>query len=98
MSQLDLFPPAPIDASSCDQDGLPISAPAAPLTYQIRESKRAKRVSIKISVEGEIEVVIPPQFDRNKLPDLLEQRRDWIEKTRSQLSDTAEATPDDWAV
>ena len=66
--------------------------------YQIRKSKRAKNVSIRISVEGEVEVVVPPDFDCSELPELLEKRREWIAKTRDRLLDTAEATADDWTV
>ena len=64
--------------------------------YQVRESARAKHVSIKISVLGEIEVVVPVGFDRSQLPALLETRRDWIEKTRSRLNTAAVDTTSDW--
>ena len=65
---------------------------------KVRESGRAKHVSIRISVVGEVEVVVPVGFDRAKLPGLLEQRQDWIEKTRSRLIDAAADTPEDWSV
>ncbi|MGB3766114.1 MAG: SprT family zinc-dependent metalloprotease [Phormidesmis sp.] len=65
---------------------------------QVRESGRAKHVSIKISVVGEVEVVVPVGFDRAQLPELLEKRRDWIEKTRSRLINAAADTPEDWRV
>ena len=65
---------------------------------QVRESGRAKHVSIKISVVGEVEVVVPVGFDRAQLPELLEKRRDWIEKTRSRLINAAADTPEDWLV
>lgn len=64
----------------------------------MRESGRAKHVSIKISVVGEVEVVVPVGFDRTQLPELLEQRRDWIEKTRSRLITAAADTSEDWSV
>lgn len=90
MSQLELFSPLKGKQS-------PLSANALP-AYQVRESKRAKRVSIKISVEGGVEVVVPPKFDQRGLPALLEKKRDWIVQTRSRLLDTAETTADDWQV
>ncbi|MEO1592637.1 MAG: SprT family zinc-dependent metalloprotease [Cyanobacteria bacterium J06632_22] len=62
--------------------------------YQVRESRRAKRVSIKISVAGEVEVVVPPHFDRSQLPALIEQRRDWIVQTREKL--LSATTVDNW--
>lgn len=66
--------------------------------YRVRESKRAKHVSIKISVEGEVEIVVPPKFDRKQLPDILEKKRDWIEKTRSRLISDRAQTSTDWQV
>ncbi|MGB3292297.1 MAG: SprT family zinc-dependent metalloprotease [Phormidesmis sp.] len=90
MSQLELFPHP-------EGEQPPLFANALP-TYQVRQSDRAKRVSIKISVEGEVEVVVPPQFDQAGLPALLEKKRDWIVKTRSRLLNTAATTADDWQV
>jgi predicted metal-dependent hydrolase len=53
--------------------------------YQVRESERARHVSIKISLQGAIEVVVPCRFDLNQLPSILEKRRDWIVRTRARL-------------
>ena len=87
MSQLELFLRA---------------SPMAPATtalpqYHIRESKRAKRVSIKISVDGEVEVVVPLKFERAKLPEILDKKRDWIAKTRDRILTAAKNTAKDWA-
>lgn len=49
--------------------------------YQVRVSSRAKHVSIRVSNLGEVEVVLPRGFDRQRLPEILEKRKDWIEKT-----------------
>lgn len=54
--------------------------------YTIRESARAKHVSIKVSHLGEVEVVIPQGFDRRKLPDILAKRQDWIAKTTQRVA------------
>ena len=88
MSQLELFPVAAPMAK--DVLALP--------QYSIRESSRAKHVSIKISVEGEVEVVVPPKFERAKLPEILERKRDWIAKTRDRILTAAEKTPKDWDI
>ncbi len=93
MSQLELF--SNDEGSQNESRGSQVSL-ALP-DYQIRKSKRAKHVSIKISVEGEVEVVVPPGFDCTELPKLLEKRREWISKTRDRLLNTAEATAD-WTV
>ena len=84
MHQLELFP-SPNPASP--------STPELP-DYQVRESQRAKRVSLRISVEGEVEVVVPPRYDHSQIPALIEQRRDWIIKTRAKLLTTRK--PDNW--
>ncbi len=88
MSQLELFQ----TASPMPQDAVALPQ------YRVRESQRAKHVSIKISVEGEVEVVIPPKFERAKLPEILEKKRGWIAKTRDRLLAAAEKTPTDWDV
>ncbi|HEY9646937.1 MAG TPA: SprT family zinc-dependent metalloprotease [Chroococcidiopsis sp.] len=53
--------------------------------YRIRVSARAKYVSIKVSHLGEVEIVVPQGFDKGKLPDIIEQRRDWIAKTTQRV-------------
>ncbi|NJM96126.1 MAG: M48 family metallopeptidase [Phormidesmis sp. RL_2_1] len=88
MSQLELF-------QNSDQS----PTAAAPLPdYRVRMSHRAKHVSIKISLAGEVEVVVPPGFDHAQLPAILEKRRSWIVKTRSRLLNDAAATPQDWQI
>lgn len=60
--------------------------PLHPLpAYKVRESRKAKYVSIKISHLGEVEVVIPPGFDRLRIPDIIHKRQDWIEQTLSRI-------------
>lgn len=90
MSQLELFSTRENSQTRDSTSVLP--------AYKIRESQRAKHVSIKISVQGEVEVVVPPRFDHSKLPHILEKRRAWIVKTRSRLLSAAESTCDDWQV
>jgi predicted metal-dependent hydrolase len=99
MSQLDLFP-SKKNSQEKAAKGFDGSRLAAGLPdYTIRKSQRAKHVSIKISVEGEVEVVVPPSFDCAQLPKILEKRREWIVKTRSRVMSTAESnTADDWTV
>ena len=89
MSQLELFSNELSSGVSPDQ---PSDLPP----YRVRESKRAKHVSIKISVEGEVEVVVPPQFDSARLPEILARRRRWILKTRSRLFNDRANTVDSW--
>ena len=66
--------------------------------YRVRESQRAKLVSIRVSVEGEVEVVVPLRFDQAKLPEILEKRQAWIEKTQARLQRDRQQTADDWQI
>ena len=82
MAQLELF-------------STPSGQPSLP-AYTVRESARAKHVSIKISMKGEVEVVVPPKFDRQKLPALLEKRRGWILKTCDRILSEQQDTATNW--
>ena len=58
----------------------PIKGPVAELCdYTIRESRKARNVLLKVSVQGDLEVVIPKNFDMRRLPEVLQRRRAWIE-------------------
>ena len=50
-------------------------------SYNVRESRRARNVVLKVSVRGELEIVIPSNFDRKQIPGILRRREGWIEKT-----------------
>lgn len=60
--------------------------PSKTKSYRVRESARAKHVSIKISHLGEIEVVVPTGFDRRQIPDIIRKRQDWIAKTIQRIA------------
>ena len=49
------------------------------IDYTLRESHRAKRVILKVGVNG-LEVVVPRRFGKRKLPGILEANREWIEQ------------------
>lgn len=51
-------------------------------TYTIRESNRAKKVRLKVTVESGLEVVIPRGYDQAAIPALLESEMNWLEKAR----------------
>ncbi|HEY9735803.1 MAG TPA: SprT family zinc-dependent metalloprotease [Trichocoleus sp.] len=72
-------------ADSAQQLELFSTGPQALPDYQIRESARARHVSIKISLHGAIEVVVPTGFDRQRVPEIVNRRRDWILKTVQRL-------------
>ncbi|MCY7406462.1 MAG: M48 family metallopeptidase [Alkalinema sp. CAN_BIN05] len=56
-----------------------------PIAYTIRESPRAKRINLKLSPQGKLEVVIPIGFDRRQIPDIIKTHEHWIERTRTKL-------------
>jgi predicted metal-dependent hydrolase len=55
--------------------------------HTVRESNRAKRVNLKLSVDKGLEVVIPSGFDRNLIADILQQKRSWIERTQKRMGE-----------
>ena len=55
---------------------MPITETGIP--YRIRESKRAKRVIIKVWPSAEVEVVIPEGYKKGRLDKLIESHREWI--------------------
>ncbi|NER84291.1 MAG: M48 family metallopeptidase [Leptolyngbya sp. SIO1D8] len=72
----------------------PLTDHQAPLPdYQVRESARARHVSLKISYQGTLEVVIPIGFDPQGIPDILEQRRGWIAKTLKRIEKQRDTLP-----
>jgi predicted metal-dependent hydrolase len=56
--------------------------------YTTRESRRARRVILKISMSRGLEVVIPEGFDRGRLPSVLDSKKKWIERTLKRMADT----------
>lgn len=50
--------------------------------YLIREHPRARNVRLKVTVDEGLVVVIPPGFDHDMIPGVLDQERSWIEKAR----------------
>jgi predicted metal-dependent hydrolase len=64
-----------------------------PQPYRVRESARAKHVSIRISHLGEVEIVIPKGFDRKQIPDIVKKRQDWIAKTTQRIVAERQTVP-----
>lgn len=53
--------------------------------YSVRESKRAKRVTLIVSPEGGLKVVIPSGFNRKYIPQIIHEKKDWIHKAIKNL-------------
>lgn len=48
------------------------------IAYRLRVSARAHNVSVRVSVERGLEVVVPHGFDPARVPGILERLQDWI--------------------
>ncbi len=55
--------------------------------YRVRESIKAKHVSLKMTVQGGLEVIIPQGFDQSRIPDILHTKQSWIERTIGRLEE-----------
>lgn len=49
--------------------------------YNVRESKRARRVTIKVSSWLGLQVVVPLGLDRSEIPEILQSKAGWIAKS-----------------
>lgn len=57
-----------------------------PIDYTIRESSRAKHVSLKISFTGALEVIVPQGFDQRRVPEILQQKQPWIDRVLRRMA------------
>ena len=53
--------------------------------YRVRESIKAKHVSLRMTVQGGLEVIIPQGFDQSRIPEILHTKQSWIERTIGRL-------------
>ena len=51
----------------------------------MRESRRTRRVHLRFSIRGGLEVVVPVGFDRDAIPHLLEEKARWIERAEREV-------------
>ncbi|VAX09797.1 protein of unknown function DUF45 [hydrothermal vent metagenome] len=63
--------------------------------YDLRVSGRCKRVIIKITPLGKIEVVIPTGFDPARIPEILQQRQHWLDTHLGKLQARWAKAPDE---
>lgn len=47
--------------------------------YRLRENPRSRHVRLRVSIEGGLEVIVPKGYDARWVPELLEQRKGWIQ-------------------
>jgi predicted metal-dependent hydrolase len=56
-------------------------------SYTVRESSRARHVNLKISMDGELEVVIPRGFNRRQIPGILQKKQAWIKRAAKRVAE-----------
>lgn len=54
--------------------------------YSIRESTRAQRVCLRVTPQGQVEVVVPRGFDQRRVPDLVRGRQAWLKATLERVA------------
>ena len=54
--------------------------------FSVRESKRARRLSIKVYPRGRVEVVVPKRTRAKTVQAFIDENRDWIEKSRQSFA------------
>ena len=62
----------------------------AELVYRVRVHPRARHVRIVVSRRHGLVITVPRRFDESRIPEILEQKRDWIERTLRRLPMTPE--------
>lgn len=50
--------------------------------WEVRESRRARRLAVRVHRTGRVEVVVPPRTSRTAVSTFLAQHREWIETRR----------------
>ncbi|MGI9225749.1 MAG: YgjP-like metallopeptidase domain-containing protein, partial [Woeseiaceae bacterium] len=64
--------------------------------FSVRESGRARRLSIKVFPRGRVEVVVPKRTRADEVRRFVEAHRDWIDKSRASFA--ADHKPEPFAL
>jgi predicted metal-dependent hydrolase len=56
------------------------------LPYRIRTHPRARHVRLRLDPHDGLVVTVPRSFDQRRVPELIEQKRDWIESVQTRQS------------
>ncbi|NJB69333.1 hypothetical protein GGQ74_003030 [Desulfobaculum xiamenense] len=51
-----------------------------PPAHSVRESRRARRVTLRVTARRGLEIVVPEGFDHSRIPAIIEGRAEWIER------------------
>ena len=61
--------------------------------YILRESSRAKHVRLRVTPSEGLVVVVPRGFDRARIPGLLEEKKEWIDRALETVAARGESMP-----
>ena len=61
-----------------------------PIPHSIRTHPRARHVRLRVDPHQGVIVTVPPGFDKNRVPDLLARRADWLEQVQQRLDSQRE--------
>ena len=64
-----------------------------PDDFAVRESRRAKRLAIKVYPRGNVEVVVPKRTSAADVAAFVREHRDWIRRTREHFASTHPVEP-----
>jgi predicted metal-dependent hydrolase len=67
--------------------------PFESIDYTIRVSQRAKHVNLRLTRTGQLEVVIPPGFDRAEIPSIIVKHGTWLERASARLAKRQPTAP-----
>jgi len=56
-----------------------------PIPHRIRTHPRARHVRLRVDPHQGVIVTVPPGFDKDRVPDLLAERADWLEQVQQRL-------------
>jgi predicted metal-dependent hydrolase len=73
-----------------------IDQPDEPSGFSVRESGRAKRLSIKVYPRGRVEVVVPRRTSARAVQAFVESHSDWIREARASFA--AEHPPEPFSL
>lgn len=70
-----------------DAAALPSSRPGSAPGFSVRESARARRLSIKVYPRGRVEVVVPRRTRPADVEQFVRENREWIRRAREEFAD-----------
>jgi predicted metal-dependent hydrolase len=68
----------------------------SPAGYIVNEHPRVKHVHLKLSWQGDLEIVVPTGYDRRCLPAVIAAKHVWLERARARLLQQRQTLPSEY--